>query len=189
MRAATTLVGLAATVLTFPGEVHPQSATRTPQSSFTITQVKSYPFPTGMTASATGSRIAWVLNEEGRRNIWVAEGPGFTPRRLTSYLADDGQDLTSVSISADGKYVVYVRGGDFGSNFDDALPVNPTGTPTVPKVEIWAVAFDGGEPRALGEGENPVLSPKGDVVAFEKDRQIWVAPLDGAAPGRKLGPR
>jgi dipeptidyl aminopeptidase/acylaminoacyl peptidase len=192
MRPAVAIL-FAASVTVFAVDVHPQSATRPAQaqrapaqSSFTISQIKSYPFPTGLTASATGSRIAWVLNEQGRRNIWIAEGPGFTPRRLTSYMADDGQDLTSVSLSADGRHVVYLRGGDFGSNFDDALPVNPVGTPTVPKVEIWSVPFGGGEPKVLGEGESPVVSPKSDVVAFEKDRQIWVVPIDGSAQARKL---
>jgi dipeptidyl aminopeptidase/acylaminoacyl peptidase len=192
MRLTTTLLLFAASVIALPDAVHPQPAgaprgSRSPQSSsFAISQVKSYPFPTGLTASTTGSRVAWALNEQGRRNIWVAEGPGFVPRRLTNYMVDDGQELSSVSLSADGKYVVYLRGGDFGSNFDDALPVNPTGTPTVPAVQIWSVAFAGGEARALGEGENPVISPKSDVVAFEKDRQIWSAPIDGSASARKL---
>ena len=43
-----------------------------------------------------------ALNERGLRNIYVAEGPDFTPKRLTNYLEDDGQELTSVSLSADG---------------------------------------------------------------------------------------
>lgn len=187
MRLTNMLVLMAASVIAFPDAGYAQRAARSAQQSqFTISQVKSYPFPTELTASTTGSRIAWALNEQGRRNIWVAEGPGFVPRRLTNYMVDDGQELSSVSLSADGKYVVYLRGGDFGSNFDDALPVNPTGTPIVPPVQIWSVSFAGGEARALGEGENPVISPKSDVVAFEKDRQIWSAPVDGSAPARKL---
>ena len=94
---------LATSVLALPTAVRSQPAARSSQSSFTISQIKSYPFPSQLTASATGSRIAWTLNEQGRRNVWVAEGPAFSPRRLTSYLSDDGQDLTSVSLSADGK--------------------------------------------------------------------------------------
>jgi hypothetical protein len=42
---------------------------------FTMEQVKSYPFPTELAASPSGARIAWALNEEGRRNLYVAEGP------------------------------------------------------------------------------------------------------------------
>src|SRR5689334_8872678 len=94
-------------------------------ASFTIEQIKSYPFPNELTTSATGARIAWAFNERGLRNIWVAEGPDFKARRLTNYETDDGQELTSVSLSSDGKYVVYVRGGDHGSNFDSSVGVNP----------------------------------------------------------------
>ena len=36
---------------------------------------KKYPFTTELTASTTGERIAWAMNEEGRRNVYAAEGP------------------------------------------------------------------------------------------------------------------
>src|SRR6185436_1073177 len=109
------------TILASATAVVPQRAT----TSFTVEQIKSYPFPNELTAAGTGSRIAWAFNERGLRNVWVAEGPDFKARRLTNYTTDDGQELTSVSISDDGKYVVYVRGGDHGSNFDSSAPVNP----------------------------------------------------------------
>ena len=94
------------------------------QGGFTIQQVKSYPFPNELTAAAHGGRIAYALNEQGKRNIWVADAPDYKARRLTNYMLDDGQELTSVSLSGDGKYVVYVRGGDHGSNWAGAAP-NP----------------------------------------------------------------
>lgn len=162
------------------------AAAQADQSGFSVEQVKSYPFPNELTASATGAKIAWAFNEQGRRNIWVAEGPAFTPRQLTHYREDDGQELTSVSISADGRYVVYIRGGDHGSNWDDAVPVNPVFHPTPPRVQMWSVPFAGGEPVALGEGDNPVISPRSDVVAFTRGNQIWTAPLDGSSPAKVL---
>lgn len=151
---------------------------------FTLEQVMGAPYPTELTAS--GERIAWTLNARGQRNIWVAEGPTFEARRLTGYIADDGQAITNVRISADGRWVVYVRGGDFGSNWDDALPVNPMGMPMPTKVEIWTVPFDGGTPVSLGEGENPVISPRSDVIVFERNRQLWQSPIDGSSPARRL---
>jgi hypothetical protein len=150
-------------------------------SNFTIEQIKSYPFPNELTASATGSRIAWAFNERGARNVWVAEGPDFKARRLTNYESDDGQELTSLSISADGKYLVYVRGGDHGSNFDSSVGVNPAIGPAQMKVQIWSAPFGGGEPKLLGEGDEPLISPKSDRVVFAKDRGLWTAPLDGSS--------
>ena len=86
--------------------------------SFSFEDVRSYPFPNELTASATGMRIAWALNEQGLRNVYVAEGPAFTPKKITGSTSDDGQEITSLSISQDGKWVVYVRGGDHGSNYN-----------------------------------------------------------------------
>ena len=154
--------------------------------SFTLEQIKSYPFPNELTASASGARIAWAFNERGARNVWVAEAPDFKARRLTNYESDDGQELTSLSISADGKYVVYVRGGDHGSNFDSSVGVNPAMATTQMKVQIWSAPFAGGEAKLLGEGDEPVISPKSDRVVFVKDRGIWSAPIDGSTAAKRF---
>lgn len=154
--------------------------------SFTLEQIKSYPFPNELTTAATGSRIAWAFNERGARNVWVAEGPDFRARKLTNYDNDDGQELTSLSISADGKYVVYVRGGDHGSNFDSSVGVNPSLAPVQMRVQLWSVPFAGGDPKLLGEGDGPVISPKNDRVIFAKERGLWSVNIDGSAPAKRL---
>jgi dipeptidyl aminopeptidase/acylaminoacyl peptidase len=154
-------------------------------ASFTLEQIKGYPFPTELTASASGSQLAWALDERGHRNVWVAEGPDYRPRRLTAYTRDDGQEITSLSITADGKHVVYVRGGDHGSNWDAPSP-NPLSLPVAPKVELWTVPFAGGTPKRIGEGDDPELSPRGDLVAFVKDRAIFTAPADGSGTPKRL---
>jgi dipeptidyl aminopeptidase/acylaminoacyl peptidase len=164
-----------------------QRAIRSSQAgSFTLQQIKSYPFPNELTTSATGSKIAWAFNEQGKRNVWVAEGPEFKARRLTNYEIDDGQELTSLSISADGKFVVYVRGGDHGGNFDISVGVNPALTPTQTKVQVWSVPFAGGEPKLIGDGDEPVISPKSDKVVFVKERAIWSGLLDGSSPAKRI---
>ncbi|WP_028663905.1 S9 family peptidase [Runella zeae] len=150
------------------------------QNGLPLQSLKAYPFPNELAAAATGTRIAWAINQEGKRNIYVAEGPLFQAKRLTNYLQDDGQELSSVSLSADGKWIVYVRGGDHGSNWNDDLPVNPTFMPTPPKVQIWSIPFEGGNPRLLGDGETPVISPKSDKVAFSKGGQIYTVPIDAS---------
>ena len=155
-------------------------------AQFTLEQARSYPYPTELTAASSGSRIAWAFNERGRRNLYVAEGPTFAARQLTQYDRDDGQELTNVAVSANGRWVVYVRGGDHGSNWDDALPVNVGSNPVPPKVQIFSAPFEGGDPKPLGDGDEPVVSPRSDVVAFIKGGQIWTAPIDGSAPAKQL---
>jgi dipeptidyl aminopeptidase/acylaminoacyl peptidase len=153
---------------------------------FSLDEVLSYPFPSDMTAAPRAPRIAWAVNERGQRNIWVAEGPSFTARQLTRYTVDDGQELTSIALTPSGDAVVYVRGGDHGANWDDSLPVNPLSAPIPPKVQVWSVPFAGGEPRLVGDGDFPAISPGGDAVAFERDKHIWVAPVDGSKPATRL---
>ena len=159
-----------------------------PEAAFTMAQLKGYPFPTELAAAATGSRIAWAFDERGRRNVWVAEGPRFAPRALTRHADDDGQELTSVSLSANGAWVVYVRGGEHSGNWDDLVPVNPMASPGGAKLQLWAAPFDGGAaPHVVADGgDEPALSPDGRSVAFVKDRGVWVAPLDGSTPARRM---
>ena len=182
-RALVLLLAGAAIVVTALLVSPPQQAAA---NSFTLEQLKGYPFPNELTASATGERIAWAFNEKGSRNVWVAEGPDFKARRLTNYEVDDGQELSSLTISADGKYVVYVRGGDHGSNFDSSVGVNPAMATTQMKVQIWSAQFAGGEPKMLGEGDEPVISPKSDRVVFIKERGIWSIPIDGSTPAKRF---
>jgi dipeptidyl aminopeptidase/acylaminoacyl peptidase len=142
---------------------------------------KKYPFTTELTASATGERIAWAMNEEGRRNIYTAEGPAFTPRKLTNFSSDDGQEITSLSISPDGQWVVFVRGGDHGANWDNDLPVNPAASTEPFKVQVAFIPFAGGAVKFLSEGDEPVISPDSRTLAFTKNGQAYTAPLDTAA--------
>src|ERR1043166_3875108 len=157
-----------------------------PKTGFTLEQVTSLPFPDALTAAATGRKLAWELNERGVRNVWVAEGPDFTARQLTPYAADDGQELTSISISADGKWVVYVRGGDHGANWEGPPP-NPASLPVAPKVQIWSVPFAGGTPKLLADGDDPVISPKSDVVAFGSGGQRGAGQEDDRRQGSHRG--
>lgn len=157
---------------------------------FTMAQVKSYPFPNELAAAATGARIAWAMNEGGKRNIWAAEGPDWKARKVTHYDTDDGQALTRVSLSPDGRWIVYRRGGD-DANWDQDdwgfAAVNPASMPEQPKIQLWAVPFDGGEPALLGEGgDHPVIAPSSDRVLFERGRQIWTAPIDGSRAATQL---
>ncbi|MBD0332170.1 MAG: PD40 domain-containing protein, partial [Chitinophagaceae bacterium] len=154
--------------------------------TFTMQAVKAYAYPTELTASAKGSKIAWAFNEEGKRNVYVAEGPAYTARKITNYNDDDGQEITSLSISSDGKWVVYVRGGDHGSNWGDEQPVNPTFNSVMPKVQVWSVPFAGGEPKAIAEGDEPAISPSSDSIVFIKGSQAWIAPVNGSAAARNL---
>ena len=147
---------------------------------------KAYNFPTELCTAASGSKIAWALDEQGKRNVYVAEGPAFNPRKLTNFSKDDGQEITSLSISGDGKWVVFVRGGDHGANWDHGLPLNPSFETTPFHVQVASVPFDGGDTKYLSEGDAPVISPDSKTVAFIKGGQAWAAPIDGVTAAKNL---
>jgi dipeptidyl aminopeptidase/acylaminoacyl peptidase len=137
-------------------------------SAFTVEQVMSAPFPTELTAAPHGGAVAWVQNNAGARNVWVAGGPAYTPRQLTAYTGDDGEEITDVHWRDDGRGLVYVRGGDLNSHGE--YP-NPTLVPEGTEQAIWAVGLTGGAPKKLGVGSGPAVA--GDSVAFVYKDQIW----------------
>ena len=155
--------------------------------SFTLAQVKSAPFPTELTAAPTGARVAWVFDEQGVRNVYVAEAPDWQARKLTPYTDDDGQEITSVRFSHDGATIVYVRGGDHGSNWqvDGGRAPDPAASVGQPKIQIFAVPFAGGQPTLLSDGDDPAIAPSG-TVAFVKNNGIWTVPLDASAAAAPL---
>jgi dipeptidyl aminopeptidase/acylaminoacyl peptidase len=144
---------------------------------FTLEQVLSSPFPADLVAARRGARVAWTFDAEGRRNVWVAEGPQFQARQLTRYDRDDGQMVGELAFSADGNWVVFVRGmapnraGEFA---------NPTSDPAGGKEQVLAVNWTTGQVRVLGVGEAPVPSPTGPQVIFWHEGRLWVNTLGPA---------
>src|SRR4026209_1571567 len=77
-------------------------AANVPAQSFTLEQVMSSPFPSELTVSTRGDRVAWAFAAEGKRNIWMAESPGFGARQLTRYDKDDGGALSELVFAPNG---------------------------------------------------------------------------------------
>ena len=144
--------------------------------TFTLEQVLSAPFPSELIVAPGGGKVAWLLNERGARNVWTAAAPDFKGVRLTNYTQDDGQDMGQLRWTPDGKAVVYVRGGDL--EFLGHSAPNPMADTGGVDQSIW-IAAPGEAPRKIGAGHTPVVSPKGDRLAFLLGGQIWTAPLPG----------
>ncbi|HET9706999.1 MAG TPA: prolyl oligopeptidase family serine peptidase [Gemmatimonadales bacterium] len=156
---------------------------------FTLPQILDYPYPSELVAAPSGAAIAWVLNERGVRNIWTASAfENWTPRRLTKYSEDDGQELTNLAFMPDGKTIVYVRGGDHDANWpaEGGLAPDPASSPEQAKMGIWAIELTGGTPRFLAEGDAPVVSPRNDRIAFVKDDQVWAVSFFSTRPAAQL---
>ncbi|MFQ5926491.1 MAG: prolyl oligopeptidase family serine peptidase [Terriglobia bacterium] len=153
------------------------------QGAFTFEQIMSSPFPSSLTAAPAGGKVAWVANARGVRNIWVAEPPDYHGRLVTSYTADDGQEISSLAWTPDANAIVYVRGGN--ANRQGEYP-NPLSAPEGVEQAVWVVSLRGDEQRRLGKGSSPAVSPQGDRVAFIRKGQVWWAPLDGSEKPTQL---
>ena len=155
-------------------------------AQLSLKDFKNYAFPTELSASAQGNRIAWALEENGMRNVYVAEGPDYTIRKLTSFTKNDGQEITSLQFSPDGEWIVFARGGDHGANYDALLPINASLDLQPSKVSILSVPFAGGATKILSEGDGPAISGDSKKVAFIKSGQAYWVPVNGSAAAQSL---
>jgi dipeptidyl aminopeptidase/acylaminoacyl peptidase len=153
---------------------------------FTLDQVMSAPFPTELIAAPGGGKVAWLLNESGARNIWVAAAPDFKGARVTNYTADDGVDIGQLRWTPDGRSVVFVRGGDleFLGRPDPNPAANTAGTE-----QAILIVTPGGPARKIADGHTPSVSPKSDRIVFLRGAQLWTAPLDGSGSSMLFQPR
>jgi Tol biopolymer transport system component len=145
--------------------------------TFTLQQVMSAPFPSQMHAAPKGGAFLWVYDDQGRRNLWVAnpQGAGYSLHSVTHDDADDGIEIGEISWTPDAQHIVYVRGGDF--EFPERPSPNPDLLAQGVQQEIWMVDADGTNARKLAPGRNPALSPDGATVAYIDNDQIWTLDL------------
>jgi dipeptidyl aminopeptidase/acylaminoacyl peptidase len=146
------------------------------QASFTLEQILSAPFVSDVTSLKSGHRLAWIQHEQGRWNLWGAEGEGtsFSAHQLTTYSDDDGGELGQLQFLVDGSGVIYVRGEGKNSAGEFA---NPTSNPAGTEQDVWLVSWAGGAPRKIDAGSSPQVSSQGRI-AYEKNNQVWLASIN-----------
>ena len=155
-----------------------------PAGPLALDQVLAAPFASELVASPDGRAVAWVVVADGVRNVWCAESPAWTARRVTSYAADDGQEIGELALTGGATpSVVFVRGG--GPNRKGEIP-NPTSDADGARQEILVVPLAGGAPRRLADGHAPVVTPAGDRVYFVRGGEARVVALGGATPDERL---
>src|ERR1043166_387179 len=136
----------------------------------TIEQFMSPASPLEVTSAKKTDRIAWMAYEKGMRNVYTAAAPNFTPVRLTSFMKDDGVDLTGVKLSDDGSVVAFIRGS---ATNRDGWVANPSHDPNGPDRAIWAVSTSGsGVAHRVADGANFELSPDGRYVLYADRKSV-----------------
>ncbi len=153
------------------------------EGPFSLEQVLSAPFPSGLTASPAGRRAAWVFDERGARNVWAADAPGFAGRRLTSFAGDRGTTIGSLVFSRDGRRLAFIRGD--GPNRAGELP-NPTSDPAGVEQALWLLE-EGAAPRRLTEpAASPLFTADGGSILFLRRGRVWRIGLEADAEPQQL---
>jgi TolB protein len=156
------------------------------------------------------SRIAYVVQGRGSKEIWVVDSDGENPSRVTS----DGSIALSPAWSPDGRKLAYTsfKGGapylyerDLGTGADrvvsdrTGLNITPAYAPDGRTIAFATTAGGGTEIATVGpaglrqhtQGRrfaslSPTFSPDGGRIAFVSDRlgepQIYVMDLPGGQP-------
>jgi dipeptidyl-peptidase 4 len=161
---------LVLTALTVGVGVGPRAAAQKPAG---IDQYLSPAYPFELATAAKVERLAWLAYDQGKRNVYTAVAPAFQPVRVTSFMKDDGTDLTDITISDDGSTVAFVRGHTPNR---DGWIANPSSDPAGSERAIWAARTAApGVAWRIAEGSSPELAPDGRSVLFVKDGQIFRA--------------
>lgn len=124
-----------------------------------------------LTGARDAARFAWVENQAGARNVWVADR-GKPARQVTAFAADDGQQLYDVVLNSDGTRIAFVRGGD--EEFPDGSIPNTASATLSPKQQVFVGSADDAAPVAVGEGHSPAFAPDGARLAYTRKGAIWL---------------
>jgi len=147
------------------------------------------PHTSNLVAAPRGGRIAFVMNQRGVRNVYVADPPEYRPRQVTRYDKDDGRLITALRLTPDGKTAVYA----YGNAGSDSGHVNPTADIAGRSLSVLAVDVRTGSSQVLSDGlegrcgdpdgcTELAVSSDGKRVAITGQRGIRIATLGAAKP-------
>lgn len=130
----------------------------------------SAPFPAELVRSPDGKRVAWVFNEKGVRNIFVAHAPAFDGQQLTAYTTDNGVELKDLVFSPAGDQLVFTRGN---ARNREGHPANPAALPEAPEQTVWVAHIDSNRMRSIGHGAHPVWCPDSQSIVYLHNGSVY----------------
>jgi dipeptidyl aminopeptidase/acylaminoacyl peptidase len=136
-----------------------------------------FPMATQISAARRPS-FAWLMKQGSDTSVIFVDAPKFRPVKLFARSDAEGEAITDIALSPDGKIVAVQTGTAFGSNGD---AFNPASLIETPKVTIWIVStLAGSKPIKIGSGSNPSFSPDGSRMLYRNSRDLWSIDLSSA---------
>ncbi len=152
---------------------------------FSLIDIFETPYFSQLRAAGETGNLVFAVNEQGHRNVYIARYPGYSPENLTRWNEDLGLEITSLSVSNDGQWAVFVRGGEHGGN-RGLHPVNPASLIEPQQISLYTIHLPSGKVTLLGEGDFPVIHPGSKHVTFLINDQVWITPVDGSSKPKQL---
>jgi len=138
--------------------------------AYSLQDVLSAPYPENLVRDASGERIAWTETREGARSVWTAAAPDFDAVKIADFPDDDGRPLSQLTLSDDGAFAVFTRGGP--KNWDGDHP-NPDSDPKGATQEVWIAPTRGNRARVIAEGASPAISPDGNSILLLRGGELY----------------
>lgn len=150
------------------------------QKGLSLKTLLDHPYPDNLCSAPSRNEIAWTFDIEGRRNIYFLKGNGSSFTQLTHDTADDGQQISDIGLSNNGKWLVYKRGGAPEGNWSNNVPVDPASYPLIPPIEVHSIYLPDGKNYLLAKDvSSPVISPDNQTVIYIKNKnEVWMVPAD-----------
>lgn len=137
-------------------------------AQYSLPQTLGAPYVQSVHAAEDGQSLAWVVNEQGVRNIWYRELNNGESQQLTNYDQDNGLNLSQVRLSAG--YMLYVRGN---GNNRYGQPANPASLPGTPKRVLLRMRLSDQKTDTIAEAANPILAPDGKGLLYTKGSEVY----------------
>jgi dipeptidyl aminopeptidase/acylaminoacyl peptidase len=145
------------------------------EAQVTIENLLSVPFPTFLKSSSDGKKLAWVFNDRGVRNVFMAEAPAFTPVKLTTHTTDDGLDIYYLMFTPDGKQLVFTEGNTLNGKGEAA---NPAFLQESTAQTVGMVQTDGTGIKKVATTSAITIDPFGKTAVYGKGGNVWLIMLN-----------
>jgi dipeptidyl aminopeptidase/acylaminoacyl peptidase len=138
------------------------------------TEFLNFPVARSVCGASAADAFAWIVSQAGRTQVLFARAPGFSPVILYSKTDQDGQPITAVSLSPDGRFAVFQT----GERMWGEKAYNPASLIPPPELTLWVVQTESGaQARKVGPGMDPVFAGPAARVIYRHGEDLLAADL------------
>src|SRR5690554_5399080 len=136
-----------------------------------LKELLATPYVSSLTSHPEHSSVFFVVNEKGARNIYqVNTAFGDDAQRVTNFPDDDGLEITSLTVSPNGEWISFVRGGEHGGN-SAVSPINPASSVIRQQILLYGLHLPTKKLYNFSKGDYPVFHPSYQSIIFHRNGQ------------------